>query len=152
MKKYLIFILLFLTFGCGYSTIYKDVQKKDFEIKIIESKGNKEINNIIKNHVKLISNPNSTNLINTNLETSYEKITVSKDATGVATNFRLNVEINFTTNLNGTDYDINFKDSLKIQNNTNSYEQLNYEKSIRENFARLAVNQLIIRLVSINDN
>jgi len=152
MKRYLIFVLLFLTFGCGYSTIYKDVQKEDFEIKIIKSKGNKEINNTIKNHIKLISNPNSTNLINTNLETSYEKITVSKDATGVATNYRLDVEINFAFNLSGKDYDINFKDSLKIQNNTNSYEQLNYERSIRENFARLAVNELIIKLVSINDN
>ena len=152
MKRYLIFVLLFLTFGCGYSTIYKDVQKEDFEIKIIKSKGNKEINYTIKNHIKLISNPNSTNLINTNLETSYEKITVSKDATGVATNYRLDVEINFAFNLSGKDYDINFKDSLKIQNNTNSYEQLNYERSIRENFARLAVNELIIKLVSINDN
>ena len=152
MKKYLIFILLFLTYGCGYSTIYKDVQKKNFEIKIINSEGNKEINNIIKNHVKLVSTPNSKNLININLETNYEKITISKDATGVATNYKLDIEINFKLNLNGKNYNINFEDSLKVQSNSNSYEQLNYEKSIKENFARLAVNELMIKLVSLNDN
>lgn len=152
MKKYLIFILLFLTYGCGYSTIYKDVQKKNFEIKIINSEGNKEINNIIKNQVKLVSTANSKNLININLETNYEKITISKDATGVATNYKLDIEINFKLNLNGKNYNINFEDSLKVQSNSNSYEQLNYEKSIKENFARLAVNELMIKLVSLNDN
>ena len=45
-KITLIFILLFLS-NCGYSSIYKNQQSLDFQLNIIETVGDYEMNNFI---------------------------------------------------------------------------------------------------------
>ena len=48
--------------------------------------------------------------------------------------------------------DLKINVSFNIQKNSNSYEQRNYEKKIRENFGRSAIDKLIKKLMTINDN
>ena len=47
---------------------------------------------------------------------------------------------------------MNINESFNIKKNSNSYEQTSYEKIIKENFVKSAVDKLIIKLININDN
>ena len=46
-KILIIFILPFLFQGCGYSTLYSNNNDNKINIKILETKGDQEINNYI---------------------------------------------------------------------------------------------------------
>ena len=59
----LIFLLLFLT-ACGYSSIYKNQKSIDFKINFQSEEGNDEMNNLIKNEIRLYSNKDSKNIYN----------------------------------------------------------------------------------------
>ena len=79
MKKIFTLILLTLLYGCGYSSLYQEMQK-DLFINILSAKGDFEINNYIKNDLKISSNKDSSNIYNLSFETEYKKIILAKDA------------------------------------------------------------------------
>ena len=54
MKKIFTLILLTFIYGCGYTSIY-DEMRKDLFINILSMKGDFEINNYIKNNLKISS-------------------------------------------------------------------------------------------------
>tara|TARA_B100001287_G_C22503224_1_gene444668 strand:+ start:329 stop:787 length:459 start_codon:yes stop_codon:yes gene_type:complete len=152
MKKSSIFILLFFLYACGYTSVYKNVIKQDLNINVISLDGNLEINNLIKNQIELFSNDESKNIFNIDIKTSYEKIVIAKDAKGIATNYKLDGIFNFKIYFKDNEYSMNIKESFNIQKNSNSYEQTSYEKIIKENFVKSAVDKLTIKLININDN
>ena len=92
------------------------------------------------------------NIFKIKLKTSFDKKIISKDATGTATNYKINTKINFTFNKNNKEYKINFDEDFNVKNISNTYEQANYEKTVIENFTRTAVGNLMIKLMSIDDN
>jgi protoporphyrinogen oxidase len=110
------------------------------------------MNNMIKNQMKIFSLRDSNNIFKIKLKTSFDKYIISKDATGTATNYKINTKINFAFNKNKKDYKINFDENFNVKNISNTYEQTNYERIVIENFARSAVENLIIKLMSIDDN
>ena len=96
MKKILIPFIIIFFYGCGYSSLYKD-QKRDLIINVKNMKGDFEINNFIKNELKIASNKTSTNIYDVNIETNYEKVILTKDATGKATDYKLKMIVQFTS-------------------------------------------------------
>ncbi len=110
------------------------------------------MNNMIKNQMKIFSLKDSDNIFEIKLNTSFNKYIISKDATGTATNYKINTKINFAFNKNKKDYKINFDENFNVKNISNTYEQTNYEKTVVENFTKSAVDDLIIKLMSIDDN
>ena len=79
MKKItLIFLLLFLT-SCGYSSMYKNQKSLDFKINILSEAGDNEMNNLIKNEIRLYSSKDSKNIYNLNIDTEYEKKILTKN-------------------------------------------------------------------------
>ena len=64
MKKTAIFILLILIYGCGYTAVYKNTKTQDLKINVVSAEGNLEMNNLLKNQIKLFSNDNSENIFN----------------------------------------------------------------------------------------
>ena len=68
----LIILLLFLS-SCGYSSIYKNQQSLDFQLNIIGTEGDYEMNNLISNEIKLNSNKDSQNVYDINIDTDYKK-------------------------------------------------------------------------------
>ena len=79
MKNITLIILVLFLYSCGYSSIYKNQKSQNFKINIIETKGNSEMNNLIKNEINLYSNKNSINKFDVEVETKYEKIILTKD-------------------------------------------------------------------------
>ena len=152
MKKSTLFILLFFLYACGYTSVYKNVKTQDLNMKIISLEGNLEMNNLIKNQIELFSNDESKNIFNIDIKTDYERIVIAKNSKGIATNYKLDGIFNFKIYSKNNEYSMNINESFNIKKNSNSYEQTSYEKIIKENFVKSAVDKLIIKLININDN
>jgi hypothetical protein len=147
----LIFFLLFL-YSCGYTSVYKNQKSQDFQINIIEMTGDIEINNLIKNELKFYSNRNSNNKYDISINSEYQKIIISKNSAGVATDYKILVDTKISINLNNKNNILNFSENINIKSNSNSFEQNNYERNIKKNFASSIKNKFIIKIFNLDDN
>jgi hypothetical protein len=145
-----IFLILFLFFlnNCGYTSVYKNQKSQDFQISIIEMTGDNEINNLIKNELKFYSNRNSNIKYNISINSNYQKLIVSKNSAGVATDYKLIAETAISFDEEGKNNILNFNENINIKSNSNSYEQNNYEKNIKKNFASTISNKFIIKILN----
>ena len=147
----LIFFLLFL-YSCGYTSVYKNQKSQDFQINIIEMTGDIEINNLIKNELKFYSNRNSNNKYDISINSEYQKIIISKNSAGVATDYKILVDTKISINLNNKNNILNFSENINIKSNSNSFEQNNYERNIKKNFASSIKDKFIIKIFNLDDN
>ena len=147
----LICFVLFLS-SCGYSSIYKNQKTQDFQLNIIEMSGDNEFNNLLKNEFKLYSNKNSKKQYDVSLNSKYQKIIVSKNSSGVATDYKILVNTIVNIELNSKSHDLKFSESINIKNNSDSFEQNKYERNIKKNFASLIREKLVIKIFNLNDN
>tara|TARA_B100000035_G_scaffold212726_1_gene182292 strand:- start:442 stop:882 length:441 start_codon:yes stop_codon:yes gene_type:complete len=146
MKKIFLFISIFFIYNCGYSSLYLE-GKKDILINLQEITGDFELNNYIKNDLKISSDKNSSNIFELIAETKYERIILTKDATGVATDYRLDLSVKFTI-LSENNKTVSYKESFKIKNMNEKFEQSNYEKEIKRNFSENIKDKLILKLLN----
>ena len=151
MKKIIIIFLLILN-SCGYTSIYKNQKDQNFQINVTEMIGDNEFNNLIKNELKMYSNINSNNIYDITINSNYQKIIVSKNLAGVATNFNIIAKAKLSVSFNGKIRSLNYNESINIKNNTNSFEQNNYEKNLKKNFASSIREKFIIEVSDLNDN
>ena len=152
MKNTTLIILILFLYSCGYSSIYKNQTSQNFKINIIEKKGNSEMNNLIKNEIKLYSVKNTTNIYNLKIDTDYKKKILTKDSAGIITDYKLSVTSIFRVDLKGVTKVIELKETINIKNQSDSFEQNTYEKNIKRSFASSIREKLISEIFSINDN
>ena len=152
MKNITLIILVLFLYSCGYSSIYKNQKSQNFKINIIEATGNNEMNNLIKNEIKLYSGNNTTNIYNLKINTEYLKETLTKDSTGLITDYKLSTISNFTIDLKENTQVIEIKETINIKNQSDSFEQSAYEKNIKRNFASSIREKLMSEIFNINDN
>ena len=152
MKNIILICFVFFLSSCGYSSIYKNQKSQDFQINIIEMAGDKGFNNLLKNELKLYSNANSKKQYDINLNSTYQKSIISKNSSGVATDYKILVDTIINIKLNDKNYDLEFSESINIKNNSNSFEQNKYERNIKKNFASLVREKLVIKIFNLNDN
>ena len=131
MKNITLIILVFFLYNCGYSSIYKNQKIQNFKIKIVELKGDREMNNLIKNEIRLYSNKDSTNIYNLKIDTKYKKEILTKNTSGVITDYTLSVESVFEINSKGKKQIIKIIENINIKNQPDSFEQNIYEKNIK---------------------
>ena len=147
----LIFCLIFLC-SCGYTSIYKNQKSQDFQINIIEMVGDNEFNNLFRNELKLYSKTDSNKKYDILINSKYQKITVSKNSSGVATDYKILVNTTININLNKETKKLEFNESINIKNNSNSFEQNRYERNIKRNFASSIREKFLIKIFNLNDN
>jgi hypothetical protein len=148
MKNIILFLFLFFLNSCGYTSIYKNQKSQDFQINIIEMTGDNVINNLIKNELKFYSNRNSNIKYDISINSNYQKVIVSKNSAGVATDYKLIAETVISFDKEDKDNILNFNESINIKNNSNFNEQNNYEKNIKKNFASTISNKFIIKILN----
>ena len=150
MKSLIIITVLFFVTACGYTSVYKN-KTTDLQINIMEMKGDNEFNNFIKNEINLYSNNSSKNKYEISILSNYNKKTISKDASGVATNFKvsLNAQISIVNDEKAKEFE--FNEEINITNNLDSFEQNNYERNIKKNFASSIRGKLIIKILNTDD-
>ena len=147
----LIFCLIFLG-SCGYTSIYKNQKSQDFQINIIEMVGDNEFNNLFRNELGLYSNTDSNEKYDILVNSKYQKIIVSKNSSGVATDYKILVNTKINVNLNKETKKLEFNESINIKNNSNSFEQNRYERNIKRNFASSIREKFLIKILNLNDN
>ena len=149
MKKISLLIIIILIYGCGYSPLYIN-GKNDLFLKLVNIKGDFDLNNYIKNDFKIASDENSLNVFDINVETKYEKIILAKDSTGDATDYRLDFNVKFI--IVSENKEVSYKESFKIKKNNQKFEQSNYEREIKRNFSEIVKNKLVLYLLNLDDN
>jgi hypothetical protein len=147
----LIFCLIFLC-SCGYTSIYKNQKSQNFQINIIEMVGDNEFNNLFRNELGLYSNTDSNEKYDILVNSKYQKIIVSKNSSGVATDYKILVNTKINVNLNKETKKLEFNESINIKNNSNSFEQNRYERNIKRNFASSIREKFLIKILNLNDN
>ena len=152
MKNIILIFFIFFLSSCGYSSIYKNQKSQDFQLNITEMAGDNEFNNLLKNELKLYSNSDSNKKYDISLNSAYQKIIVSKNSSGVATDYKILVNTIINIKLNNKIHNLKFSDSINIKHNSNSFEQKKYERNIKKNFASLVREKLVIKIFNLNDN
>ena len=152
MKNIAIITFLLFLSHCGYSSIYKDQQSIDFQLNIIETDGDYQMNNLIKNEIKLYSNKESLNIFNIKIDTNYKKKVLTKNSSGEITDYNLSVTSVISINLKNKDKSFKFEENINIKNQADTFEQNTYEKNIKKNFASSIREKLFSIILNINDN
>jgi len=149
LKKILIiFIIPILFYSCGYAPLYSNTNNQNINIEVLESKGDRDINNFLLTNLKKYSgNQGTTFLIN--IDTNYSILDNSKNLEGAISSYQLIAVTKFgikNGNLNKT---ITIREDIIIKNLGDNFEKRNYEKSIKRNFGNSIANKLILQISSI---
>ena len=149
MKKLFLLITIISIYSCGYTPLYL-AGKSDLNLNLKEIKGDFELNTYIKNDFKIASDVNSPNVFDINAETKIDKIILTKDATGDATDYKLDFSVKFI--IVSENKVVSYNESFKIKKNNQKFEQSNYEREIKRNFSEIVKDKLVLYLLNLNDN
>ena len=148
IKKFIlkIIIILILT-SCDYTPIYstKDGQ---FNIEILSYEGDREINSKILTKFRMHKNTNSE-LIQIKFSSTYQKSDVSKDLAGKAEEYLLEAVTNYTIITSNLEKNFIIKESFKMKNFEDDFEERNYELRTKENIANINYERVILQIKKI---
>ena len=150
MKRILILLLFSFVYSCGYTSFYGEI-KSDLNINVLSMEGDFEINNFIKNNLKISSKKDSSNTHDVIIKSEYKKNVLAKNAKGEATDYNLEMSVKFII-ISSNNKNLEFKENFKIKKNDDNFEQSNYEKDIKRNFSKTVEEKLILNLIKISDS
>jgi hypothetical protein len=148
MFKKILSLLLFLIVvaNCDYSPVYMKDKNSKLNINIIKIDGDSEINEIIVKEINQIANNNYSKRIDVKINTNFVKTILAKNAEGIPTDFELKAISNFKITRSDKGQNFTIEEKFNYKKMTNSYEQSNYEKTIKMNIASSITRKLILRL------
>ena len=145
-NNFIILFLLLILNGCGFEPIYSIKNESDYNIVVVEIKGDKELNNFINRELERISNRTSPNEYKIKVNSKFDKIIISKDSKGSPLEFELLANIDFEIESDNFKKSISFKEKQNMQKISDLFQQRNYEDTIKENFAVSIVRNLSLKL------
>jgi len=145
---FLVIIFFFLT-HCGYTAVYKKDTNSEIKISLAKMEGNKEFNNKINSQLRRYYNNESKNIFVISINSRFNKETISKDTTGKVTNYELVAISNFQIIYRNKNHNVTFKESLRIKNMDDAFEQRKYENIIKNNFASSIHEKLLLKLKTL---
>ena len=148
-KNLILIIIFFFLTHCGYSAVYKQDSNSEIKIVILKMQGNRELNNKINLQLRKYFKTVSENEFKINVNTSFNKNTISKDSTGKITNYELIAISKFKISYKNKSYDVSFRESLKIKNIDDTFEQRKYENIVKNNFASSIHEKLLFKLKTL---
>lgn len=154
MKKFLFIslVILFLQ-SCGYSPMYGKTQNVKLHIeKITFNDGDKDLINFIKSNLNRYLISDNENKFNIDAKINYKKNPVSKNTAGDIEEFELYLEIEFTITSKELQKNLKIVEKFKMNNYTDEFEEIRYERTIKQNMARLVTAKLINQLTRFNAN
>ena len=154
VSKLTIFFLLIGLTSCSYSPIFSE-KNYNFEIDNIILIGEKEINNVIENKLKLIRNNESTNKKKYNIEIISKKNinTISKDSKGDPLKFEMIAYVEYKLTHNEISL---LKKKVKknsiYNNDSDKFELEQSEKIILKNLSESISDTIISSIINLDDN
>ena len=147
IKKIFFTILLFnLLNHCEYKPVYSNQNKLNQKIIITSFTGDKEINNLIASSLKRNSKKDSDKILNISFDTKYNKKVLVKNAAGEITDFQADVIVKFKIEKEDKTENFSINEKFNFQKMTDKYEEKNYERNIKENFANSISQKLLLRM------
>jgi hypothetical protein len=147
-KIIIIFIIPVLFYGCGYSTLYSTSNDQNINIKILESSGDRDINNFLLSNLEKYSR-NQGRIFLVSIDTNYSVSDNSKNLEGSISNYQLVAVTKFQIKSDNLDKTITIQEDIIIKNLSDNFEKKNYEKSIKRDFGKTIASKLVLQLSSI---
>jgi len=149
MKTLSIILLTFILFSCGYTPMFSSNSQTRINVEELIVTGDRELSNLIKNKIERLNSESSTKKVSITANTSYSKESQTKDKLGNTTQYKLNASVNFIVKTNGSTIEINLNKKSSMNNLNDEFEEKNYEKSAKDQFSSIFVNQLMLNLSRI---
>ena len=137
--------------NCDYSPIYLKNQSLDYNINIISTSGDVDINETITKNLKKQSKKDSLKKFDIKINSNFSKNIISKNIKGAATDFELKIVSLFIVKSNNKEQAITIEEKLNYKKLATNYQQNNYETTVKKNIASSIARKLILRLAILND-
>ena len=142
-------IVFLLITNCGFSPIYSSNKNQNINIEIIDYEGDTDINYTIRSRLMLHKNNENVKLFKIKINTKYEKNDLTKDAAGNIESYELKATSEFSIKRGDLTRKISITEKFTMENFSDDFEENNYEKKIKENFAVNIYQKLIIQILQI---
>tara|TARA_B110000008_G_scaffold272213_1_gene304626 strand:- start:845 stop:1312 length:468 start_codon:yes stop_codon:yes gene_type:complete len=152
IKNLILFILISLFLNnCGYTPRYAENKNINFSLEVINFSGDRDFNNSIKSKLKRYSKNKNVSEKNFKISgvSKYYKIDNTKDSTGTATEYKLRITVNFLIVSENLEKKIEMEETFVMKKMDDSFEESNYETTIKNNFADLITEKLIFYLYQL---
>ena len=146
MKIFKSLILLIFISNCGYSIVHKDIEKRNIDVKIIDTRGNANINTKLVKKLKQLSNNNAEDSIEVNINSNYQKQIISRTSTGSVDDYKIILTVNYNILVNENIQTINFQQEFKLKNTDESFERQKNEAILIDDFISSSVNELFLQI------
>ena len=154
MKKIIIiYLFLLLLQSCGYAPMYANNQKVDFYIEEIKfDEGDRDLSAYLKNNLNayFVIKGNKKYKIDTSID--YTKNSISKSLTGDTVEYELIAIVRFLITNDDFNKELVIRESLKMSNFSDEFEERQYEKTIKQNMARSISSKLLTQISRFNVN
>ena len=145
-KLTFIFCFLFLS-NCGFTPIHNSKNNLGIFIESINFQGgDRDLNILIQNNLKRYRQNKLDNSYSIEVSTKYEKKTISKDKTGVASKYKLEASVNFLVKKDDILRQFRFFETFSMDRINDDFESKKYEETIKKNFANKFANDLILKI------
>ena len=146
MKIFKSLILLIFISNCGYSIVHKDIEKRNINVKIIDTRGNTNINAKLVKKLKQLSNNNAEDYIEVNINSNYQKQIISRTSTGSVDDYKIILTVNYNILVNENIQTINFQQEFKLKNTDESFERQKNEAILIDDFISSSINELFLQI------
>ena len=146
MKIFKSLILLIFISNCGYSIVHKDIEKRNINIKIIDTRGNTNINTKLVKKLKQLSNNNAEDSVEVNINSIYQKKVISRTSTGSVDDYKIILTVNYNILVNENIQTINFQQEFKLKNTDESFERQKNEAILIDDFISSSINELFLQI------
>ena len=153
-KTLLILTFIILTSSCGFTPIYKSKGLENFNLEVLEYRGDRNLNNLINFNFKKFNNfkDNNKDKFTIIVTSNYKKIILSKNKSGTAEQYSLLLEVSFDVSSKNLKEIISYQETFNIKNIDNQYDENKYEQNLKENFIKKTTQSLILDLRRLNND
>ena len=155
MLKRFILITIFLNLlsQCGFTPLHLNKTNVNFSISDIKIEGDRTINNYLKTYLNQYQNNDNEKTFTIEINTLYEKKTLSKDKSSKITNYELIATSSFKVySKSKLIKEIIISEKKNMNNDDDKFEEQKYERIIKQNFALVMSNKLATDFLVVNDN
>ena len=139
---FLFFIIIFFN-NCGYTPIYSK-KSQSFEIVETEYFGEKKVNNILSNKLKIYKkNPEAIKKFNIFINSKTTKVTITKDKKGNPTQFSMGISITLKIN---NEIEKTFLENSTYDNSEDKFDLRKYEDNLIQNMTEKIFSEMILFL------
>ena len=148
IKKYIyISIFTFILSGCGFTPLYLENKDLNFSLTIVNTTGDRRVNEAVKSNLQRYSqiSENKKNY-NVNVKSQVIEKIVSKNKTGVISQIKLIIKVNFILINKDENIEFEYSEELNVKKTNNIIDDNFYENQVKENMGTSISEKLIFEI------